>query len=175
MAVFAVGAISTVLAMLASRTQNSYYQNTRDRKRQLEEHLGLGELAIAPTPGMGGMRGRLARVTTFQTFMLAALLAADLAGIATSIAKAFPSGRTPTVVAAVHLQLVRPARAAKSIPVVASQAGTVEATSLVDANGTTVLRLRPGRYRIATWTGQLCERTINITSAPFQVVELRCR
>lgn len=175
MAVFAVGAISTVLAMLASRTQKSYYQNTRDRKRQLEERLGLGEHAIAPTPGMGGLRGRLARVTTFQTFMLGALLAADLAGLASSIAKAYPSGGTSTVIVAVHVELVRPARTAKAIPVVASEAGTVEATSLLDANETTVLRLRPGQYRIATWTGQLCERTIGITSSPLQVVELRCR
>jgi hypothetical protein len=65
MAVFLVGAASAVFAILASSTQKGYYANTRDRKRELEEKLGLGDLAIAPTPGMGGMRGRLARVTTF--------------------------------------------------------------------------------------------------------------
>jgi hypothetical protein len=174
MAVFAVGAVSTVLAMLASATQKSYYQNTRDRKQRLEERLGLGEHAITTTPGMGGLRVRLARVTTFQTFILLALLAADLAGLATSIAKAFPSGGTPTVVAAVHIELVRPARTAKSIPVVASEAGTVKATSSVDAGGTTVLRLRPGRYQITAWTGRLCGRTVDVTAAPLQGVQLRC-
>jgi hypothetical protein len=174
MAIFSVGAISTVLAMLATATQRSYYENTRDRKRQLETRLGLGEHAIAPTPGMGAIRGRIARVTTFQAFMLAALLAADLAGLGTSIAKAFPSGRASAVVVAVHVELAHPRRSARSIPIVASEAGKVTTTGSVQDDRTAMLRLMPGRYRIAAWTGQLCQRTANVSSAPLQGVRLRC-
>lgn len=99
--VFAVGATSAVLAMLANATGRSYYKSTRDRKRELEERLMLGAFTIAPTPGMGSLRGRLARVTTFQTFMLGALLAADLAGLGTCIARALPPDGPPYVVVAV--------------------------------------------------------------------------
>jgi hypothetical protein len=173
MAVFAGGAISCVLAMLASRTQRTYYENTRDRKALLERELGLDRHAIAPTPGMGGVRGRLARVTTFQTFMLGALLVAELAGLGTAIAKALPAGKEQTVVVAVRVE-APPAARSFTVPVVASQGIRIRAAASTGPEEPAVLRLRPGAYRLGAWNGSLCERTVRVTSAPLQGFELRC-
>jgi hypothetical protein len=175
MAVFVVGAASAVLAILASTTQRSYYQNTRDRKRDLEEQLGLGDLAIAPTPGMGAVRRRLARVTTFQTFMLVALLVADLAGLGTSIVDALPSRASPRVVVAIRVQVLLAAHSVGTVPVVTSTSGgNVAATSTTQPNGTTLLRLQPGRYQVSTWVTGLCTRTLRVTEAPLQGITIRC-
>jgi hypothetical protein len=174
MAVFVVGAASAGLAMLASTTQRSYYQNTRDRKRDLEERLGLGDLAIAPTPGMGAVRRRLARVTTLQTFMLAALLVADLAGLGTGIVDALPSRGSPRVIVAIRVE-VRLAGHSFTVPVVTSTSGgSVAATSTTQSNGTTLLRLQPGRYQLSTWATGLCTRTLRVTDAPLQGITIRC-
>ena len=175
MAVFVVGAASAVLAMLASTTQRSYYQSTRDRKRDLEERLGLGELAIAPTPGMGAVRRRLARVTTLQTFMLVALLVADLAGLGTSIVDALPSRESPRVIVAIRVEGLLAAHSVGKVPVVTSTSGGyVAATSTTQPNGTTLLRLQPGRYQLSTWETGLCTRPLRVTDAPLQGITIRC-
>lgn len=173
MAVFAGGAVSCILAILASKTQKTYYESTRDRKAQMELELGLNQHAIAPTPGMGGLRGRLARVTTFQTFMLGALLAADLAGLGTAIAKVFPAGKPLTVVVVVRVETSRPARAS-AVPVVASQGTRVRSSGTARRGEAAVLRLRPGTYRLSAWNGKLCGLTVMVDSTPLQGVELRC-
>jgi hypothetical protein len=173
MAVFAGGALSCILAILAGNTQKTYYENTRDRKNQLEQELGLGNYAIAPTPGMGGIRGRLARVTTFQTFMLGALLAADLAGLGTAISKAFPTNKPPRVVVAVRVKTRRSSVSA-TVPVVASQGNRVRASAMAHPGELLALELRPGTYRLAAWTRNQCQRMVTVTSTPLQGVELRC-
>lgn len=173
MAVFFGGAVSCVLAILASKTQKTYYENTRDRKREIEQKLRLDAYAIAPTPGMGGIRGRLARVTTFQTFMLVALLLADLAGLGTAIARADPAGKPAMVVLAVRVEASRSARSVR-IPVVASQGTSIRASGAAPPSETIVLELRPGTYRVAAWVGRRCVRTVDVTSTPLQGVELRC-
>jgi hypothetical protein len=173
MAVFLVGAASAVLAMLASGTQRGYYANTRDRKRELEEKLGLGDLAIAPTPGMGGGRGRLARVTTFQTFILLAILLADLAGLGTCIAKALPNTTQPQVAVAIHVFAPRDHRPA-TVPLVTSKDGQVVQASAMLVDSTTLLKLLPGRYEFSSWTNRLCVQAVQITSAPLQSATIRC-
>jgi hypothetical protein len=173
MAVFLVGAASAVFAMLASSTQKSYYANTRDRKRELEEKLGLGALAIAPTPGMGGVRGRLARVTTFQTFILIALLLADLAGLGISITKSLPSSTQARVVVAVGI-LVPPGHRPTTVPLVASERGRVVQAGTMRLDSTTLLKLPPGRYELSTWMDRLCVRAVQITPAPLQSATIRC-
>jgi hypothetical protein len=173
MAVFLVGAASAVFAILASRTQKGYYANTRDRKRELEEKLGLGDLAIAPTPGMGGMRGRLARVTTFQAFILIAILLADLAGLGTCIAKALPSTTQPRVAVAVRVFVPRGHRPT-TVPLVASQGGHVVQAGTMLLDSTTLLKLPPGRYEFSSWMDRLCVQTVQITPAPLQSATIRC-
>jgi hypothetical protein len=173
MAVFLVGAASAVFAMLASRTQKGYYANTRDRKRALEEKLGLGDLAIAPTPGMGGMRGRLARVTTFQAFILIAILLADLAGLGTCIAKALPSTTQPRVAVAVHVFVPRGHRPTM-VPLVASQGSHVLQAGTMLLDSTTLLKLPPGRYEFSSWMDRLCVQAVKITTAPLQSATIRC-
>lgn len=82
---FMIGLVVTLLAYAANLTQKGYYYAIRDKKRLLELRLGLGELAIQTTRGMGNRRmRRLGRVTTFQAAVLLALAAANLGGIATA-------------------------------------------------------------------------------------------
>jgi len=173
MAVFLVGTASAVFAMLASTTQKSYYANTRDRKRELEEKLALGDLAIAPTPGMGSVRGRLARVTTFQTFILIAILLADLAGLGTCIAKALPHTTQLRVAVAVHVFVQRDHRPTM-VPLVASQDGHIVQAGTTPLRSTTLLKLPPGRYEFSSWMDRLCVQTVQITSAPLQNATIRC-
>lgn len=173
MAVFLVGAASAVFAMLASRTQKGYYANTRDRKRALEEKLGLGDLAIAPTPGMGSMRARLARITTFQAFILIAILLADIAGLGTCIAKALPSTTQPRVAVAVHVFFPRGHRPT-TVPLVASQGSHVVRAGTMLLDSTTLLKLPPGRYEFSSWMDRLCVQAVRITTAPLQSATIRC-
>ncbi len=80
---FLFGLAITLLAIAANRTQKGYYYAIRDKKRLLELRLGLGELAIQTTHGMGNRSfRRIGRVTTFQVAVLSVLAVADLAGIA---------------------------------------------------------------------------------------------
>jgi hypothetical protein len=62
---FAMGLAVTLLAIAANQTQNAYYYAIRDKKQLLELRLGLGELAIQTTRGMGNRSfRRIGRVTT---------------------------------------------------------------------------------------------------------------
>jgi hypothetical protein len=173
MAVFGVGALSAVLAMLAAATQKGYYQTTRDRKRELENRLGLGDLAIAPTPGMGSLRGRIARITTFQAFMLVALLLADLTGLVTSVIEAFPSRAATPVALAVQMTVARADRR-RAIPLVVSDGHRVVLERLTRDGQISLLSLRPGTYRLTGGIGSQCVRDVGVTSAPLQVITLSC-
>lgn len=80
LALFTVGAACCVFGLSAGRTQRGYYHHVRDHKERLEERLGLGELAITTTPGMGGRLARAGKVHTFHSWILAMLLVLDLGG-----------------------------------------------------------------------------------------------
>jgi hypothetical protein len=163
-----------MLALFASTTQKSYYQNTRDRKRDLEKLLGLGDLAIAPTPGMGGVRGRIARVTTFQNFMLAALLAADLAGLGASIADAIPTPPSRQVAIALRVHFERSRRGAASFPLIVTQ-GKAVVSSLTARPGTLALvRLRSGSYQVFVLGRTTCTRPLVVGSEPVESASITC-
>lgn len=93
---FMIGAFVALLAIAANLTQKDYYLAARDTKSTLERRLGLGDLAIRTTPGMGSRRiRRLGRVTTFQVVVLIALGVADVFGATASLARE-PAETTPT-------------------------------------------------------------------------------
>jgi hypothetical protein len=171
--VFAVGSAAALVSILASTVQHSYYQNVRDRKQDLEKLLGLGPLALQTTAGMGGVRGRLARVTTFQRSILAALLVADVAGLVVAINQATRSAPAPKValvtrVATGEREWRRP------VPLVLSRDGHIEARATPRPSEMVVLRLRPGRYRVSALAGRLCTSTVSVTGSPLQSLVIRC-
>lgn len=79
---FFIGFFAVLLAMLVTRTQNSYYREAREKLKQLQQRLGLGEFGISTTPSMGSRYRRTATVRTFNTVMLSLLGVIDLAGMA---------------------------------------------------------------------------------------------
>jgi hypothetical protein len=58
-AIFLLGALLASISIFANYTGHTYYRETRDLKTRLEHDLGLGDRAIATTPGMGSARHRL--------------------------------------------------------------------------------------------------------------------
>lgn len=79
---FLMGLVAVVLAILVTRTQHLYYREARDKLKQLQQRLGLGELGISTTPSMGSRYKRIATVRTFNSVMFSLLGVIDLAGIA---------------------------------------------------------------------------------------------
>jgi hypothetical protein len=173
-AVFLVGAASAVVSILANQTQHSYYKNARDRKRYLENRLGLDDLALTTTPGMGGARERLASVTRFQNFILGALLAADLTGLGVAVERAFSSKPDPRVQVAAQVQ-AKSRHASRKVPLVVTRKGRIEASAMPRPRELVMLRLRPGRYQVSVFAGKLCTSRASITSAPLQRLVIRCR
>jgi hypothetical protein len=171
--VFAVGVSSASVSILANRTQHDYYKNARDLKRDLEGRLGLGDLAIATTAGMGGLRGRIARVTTLQMLVLSALLVADLTGLGAAIEHSCRSAPPSKVEVAVRV-LVRHRTVARRVPLVLSRDGRIQATATLRPGEMAILRLRPGGYKVATLAGRLCASRASITDAPLQSIVIRC-
>jgi hypothetical protein len=172
-AVFLVGALSAIASILANATQHGYYKNTRDQKRELENRLGLGDLAIATTRRMGGVRARLATVTTFQKFILVALMAADLTGFVAAIGHASRSAPA-TKVEVVAQVLVGQRHKPKNVPVVLSQKGRIMATASPGPAEMVALRVEPGRYQVAALAGKVCASTKTITAEPLQRLVIRC-
>lgn len=78
---YLAGALCCGLALVAGRVQRAYYRQTKAHKAKLEALLGLDDLAIKTTPGMGGTARTIAKVTTFHTLILTVILALDIAGI----------------------------------------------------------------------------------------------
>jgi hypothetical protein len=87
-AVFGVGVLLALISIFANHAQHGYYRNARQAKGRIEKQLGLGDFAIATTPGMRADRrgaresklSRLKRVRHALTGMLIALAAIDLSG-----------------------------------------------------------------------------------------------
>jgi len=171
--VFALGAVSALISILASTTQHDYYRNVRDRKAELEKRLGLGDLAIKTTQGMGGLRERLASVTTFQKLILGALLCADLAGSAAALDDAW---RPPPPKAAVVARLdVTAANDSRTVQLVFAQDGQLVASASGTRTRNAILRLEPGTYNVSVLGRRLCVRSVTVTDAPLQSLTVRCR
>ena len=79
---FFIGLVAVLLAILVTRTQHLYYREARDKLKQLQQRLGLGELGISTTPTMSSRYERIAAVRTFNAVMFSLLGVIDLAGIA---------------------------------------------------------------------------------------------
>lgn len=84
------GVICCILALVAGSVQRSYYRQTKTHKARIEALLGLGDLAIRTTPGMGSTARRLAKVTTFHNAILSILLLLDCTGLTYSIWQVHP-------------------------------------------------------------------------------------
>jgi hypothetical protein len=82
---FVFGAASAIMAILASRTQQRYYQQARDLVRRAAERLGLAKFAVQTTPGLGSTLDRFGKVTTYNYGLLSVLAAADIIGLITRI------------------------------------------------------------------------------------------
>lgn len=89
-AVFGAGVLLAVISILANYVQHGYYREAREAKRRIEKRLGLGDLAIATTPGMRTQPEsrfqRMTRVRHTLTGMLVALAMIDTAGAVVAIA-----------------------------------------------------------------------------------------
>lgn len=77
---FLIGLIAVLLAALVTQTQHLYYRAARDKLKQFQQRLGLGDLGISTTPSMGSRYERIARVRTLNTVMFCLLGVIDLAG-----------------------------------------------------------------------------------------------
>jgi hypothetical protein len=170
---FVVGAISAALCVLANHTQHGYYRNTRDRKNELEERLELGSFKLATTQGMGGIRARFGRVTTFQQLILVVLLAGDITGLVVSISHAARTASPPNVAVAARV-VIEHGNKSLTIPLVFSRASHISATTLVHPGEEVLLRLPPGRYQASTINTRLCSTSVMVTNAPLQSTVIRC-
>jgi hypothetical protein len=83
---YLAGILCCVLALVAGRVQRTYYRQTKEHKAKLEELLGLGDLSIKTTSGMGGTAPVIAKVTTFHTAILSVVLMLDLLGFSYAMA-----------------------------------------------------------------------------------------
>lgn len=77
---YVAGAVCCVLSFIASRAQQQYYQNTRDRMKEIEETIGITSFGITTTGAMGGKSYRLGRVTTMNRLVLSILFALNVLG-----------------------------------------------------------------------------------------------
>ncbi len=82
---YATGIVCCVLSLAANQVQRNYYRQAKRHKAMIEERLGLGDLAIRTTPGMGSQVKRVGKVTTFNTAILTILLGLDVTGLTLSI------------------------------------------------------------------------------------------
>jgi hypothetical protein len=95
---FGLGLFVITMAVAANSTQKDYYHAIREKKRLIEMQLGMGDLAIQTTRGMGNRRiHRIGRVTTFQVAVLLILAVANTAGIAVALLVARDTTSTPTI------------------------------------------------------------------------------
>jgi hypothetical protein len=173
MLVFAIGAMSGAFCILAADVQKGYYRNARDLKKKLEADLELGEYALQTTTSMGWTRDRIARITTFQTSILVALVVADLSGLGVSIAHALRTKVQPVEVAA--RVVVTGSTPAQEIPLVFSHNGKIAAAVSTAPGALAVVQVAPGRYEVSALVGKVCASERTIGDAPLESVVLRCR
>lgn len=86
---YAAGGLCCVLSLIASRVQQQYYRNTRDRMKEIERLVGIQEFGITTTQSMGGPLGRFGRVTTIIRMVLIILCVLDVLGAAIAIVRPF--------------------------------------------------------------------------------------
>lgn len=168
-AVFLVGLLLAVLSILANETQTSYYHSARDLKKQIEDKLGIGEFALATTPGMGSGIGRLGKVGTFLRIMLAAIALTDLIG-AGLIAHRQWFESSPHRVVVVLSRTRDPERT-----VVVAQRGQVVAAREPSASGAyRSVKLEPGQYELWAASQHECRKPLLVSSAPVQLAGPPC-
>jgi hypothetical protein len=174
--VFAVGVATAIFAILASYTQHGYYKNARDLKERLEADLGLGDLAVRTTTGMGGSRKRLASLNTFQRIMLGLLILADATGAVAAIEHATRAETPTNVEVVVEVPAAADgASASRTVPIVLSRADDIVASAAPRAGEAITMRVAPGRYQMSVAERALCRRDIVVTSAPLQRLIVGCR
>lgn len=83
--VFFAGLVLTALGRLVVETQHDYYRAAREGLERVEGLLGLGDLAIQTTPGMGSAYRRRITVTRALLAVFAVLFVLDAIGVAYSL------------------------------------------------------------------------------------------
>ncbi len=170
---FLIGALLALLSILANETQHGYYTAARDRKTELERTLGLGDIALTTTPGMGSAVKRLGRVGTFLKTMLIAIAVIDLAGAAVLLRDEF-STDTQAVALSVRVG-TKVSYAFSPTTIGISEHGRLLATRGLDAqHSAKPILLEPGVYQLWANAPTACRRNLEITRAPFQAVALTC-
>lgn len=165
------------MSFLANDVQHRYYQSARDRKRELEKKLELGEVALATTPGMGSGIERLGRVGTFLKVMLIAIAAADLVGAGFAVADAFDDLGSPGPQSIVLIHVKPPAQGrAREVALVISRNGQpIRSRALGPQRQILRLALDPGDYLAsAISTTFSCTTPIRVRDEPVQLFKLRC-
>lgn len=172
---FLIGALLALLSSLANEAQHSYYRAARALKSKLEKQLGLEDLALATTPGMGSSFKRLGRVRTFLKIMLVAIAIVDLGGAAFAIedATADPKSRPPSPrTVLIHLESAK-ARSWNAL-VVSRGEKVVESRRLPPQAGRLLLEVPPGHYLVSLAGRSLCQRTIEVDRNSLQLATLAC-
>lgn len=78
---YLAGLVCCSLSYAAVRVQQGYYQAARDHKAAIEHCLGLGDLSVTTTPGMGSTIRRLGKVNTFNLVVLGVLALMNAIGV----------------------------------------------------------------------------------------------
>lgn len=170
--VFGLGALLAGLSLLANNTQHGYYQSTRELKEKLEGRLGLGDLALQTTPGMGSRIERLGRVGTFLKTMLVAIALVDIVGAGICAHDVFSSDPgTPNLVRVV-MRVPGPER---ELTAVISRNGQVVAErTTAPGEPMKSLSLEAGNYRISVLGQSICTEKLEVSPAPLQLIRLTC-
>jgi hypothetical protein len=170
---FLIGALLALLSILANETQHGYYTAARDRKAELEGTLGLGDVALATTPGMGSAVKRLGKVGTFLKTMLIAIAVIDLAGGAVLLREEFSADAQDVALVVRVGTKVRDAFSPTTVGI--SEHGRLLATRTLEArHSAKPILLEPGVYQLWANGPTACSRHLEITRAPFQAVTLVC-
>lgn len=83
--VFFAGLILAALGRLVVETQHDYYRAAREGLERVEGLIGLGELGIQTTPGMGSVFRRRTTVTRALLGVFAVLFVLDAIGVVYSL------------------------------------------------------------------------------------------
>jgi hypothetical protein len=172
---FAGGGLIAILAIFATRTGHAYYQRTRDLKTLIEERLGLGDLAIKSTMGMGSRAAKLGKVTSFQTTMLVVLAAASVAGAIVTASDSSEDAPAAKVVVLPAAEVLHDGVATRATLIVLEN-GDGRTMRLVGSAGPRIRSLVPGRYSVSLLAPKLpvCETAVVVRDRPLQRLRLLC-